>query len=95
MEQWTIVWHWVSIPGAAGLGHWLAVLSRRPWWVSMSDCWSPTHCSSWPAATALAGLRQEMAWPLMSQQSWWPDSALPHSTGALLRAGHMAQRAAR
>lgn len=42
VEQWTIVWRWVSVPGAAGLGHWLAVLSRRPWWVSMSDCWVPS-----------------------------------------------------
>lgn len=26
-------------PGAAGLGRWLAVPSRRPWQLSVSDCW--------------------------------------------------------
>lgn len=66
-------------PGAVSLECWLAVASRRPWWLSMSGrwlfqpCWFLTRCSSWPAAPALEGTRWDVAWPVVSGQSWWPD----------------------
>lgn len=69
MEQQTTTWLCLSIPGAAGLGDWLAVpLAQSHWQLSMSNCWVTRSCLSWPAS-ALQGTRQEMAWPDMSQQT--------------------------